>query len=576
MGRSHDIFTLFRLARLHWRAGFRKQFRRMRSPSGCLFGLLGFLLITGWLGLMVFGPGRGGGMDWGDGGQSEEVRMLLVQAFLAAFGFLSLMGAFNAKGLYLPKSELHALLSAPISTSDLVRYRLFVDGGKTALSGVIFVALFWNRLPSPGYGVFGILLALFAITILARMFSLALGNTNLWIGRFFVGRALGRVGFSVGMVIWAAMIGLLVMADTPGEIFGDDWSMDELFQAASESPAVIALLAPLRPFAELVVAETTGQFLTWLAVNVGVLVLLFELCARSAGEIREATLTTSEALAKRIGAMRKGHTGLAAMGRAERKAGARVRRLPRLFGYGRLGTIAWAQLLGITRFSLATTLIGFIVVGLAVVMSLEIDGDAKEQVMMSSLMITGLGTMYLAATMRFDFRSSLSRMESIKSWPIPSARLFFATVLPQVLLVTALLVVGVLTRTLAKGVFHPALVPCLLLIPAFVYAWVSLDNAVFLLFPVKFVPGQDGAVHHIGRSLLLLVLRLFLLSVAGGVLALIIFAMYGVTEALEMDSGVIESAVPWILFAGILFAGWCFTLAGGAALRRFDVSRQIS
>ena len=55
------------------------------------------------------------------------------------------MGAFNAKGLYLPKSELHALLSAPISSADLVRYRLLVGGGKTALSGVIFVALFWNR-----------------------------------------------------------------------------------------------------------------------------------------------------------------------------------------------------------------------------------------------------------------------------------------------------------------------------------------------------------------------------------------------------------------------------------------------
>jgi len=82
--------------------------------------------------------------------------------------------------------------------------------------------------------------------------------------------------------------------------------------------------------------------------------------------------------------------------------------------------------------------------------------------------------------------------------------------------------VGILARTVLKGIFHPVLVQCLALTPVVVYAWVSLDNAVFLFFPVKFIPGQDGAVHHIGRSLLLLVLRLFLLSVAGGLLALVI------------------------------------------------------
>ena len=65
-------------------------------------------------------------------------------------------------------------------------------------------------------------------------------------------------------------------------------------------------------------------------------------------------------------------------------------------------------------------------------------------------------------------------------------------------------------------------------------------------------------------------------SIAGGALALVIFGLYWGTELLDMDAGVIERVVPWVLFAGILTAGWCFTLVGGVALRRFDVSRQIS
>ena len=577
MGRSHDLLTLFRLACLHWRAAMRKQFRRVRTPSGCIFSLFGTILIVGWLGLIMFGPGMGS-TDLGPidaAVEGVDLRLFYAQLFLAAFGFLSVMGALNAKGLYLPKAEVHALLSAPISTPDLVRYRLLVDCGKTALSAVIFVALFWGRLPTPGYGVFGILLALFVITITSRVVSLALGNTNLRIGRLLRGRALGRAGFLIGILVWALMMGHLVSTDIRVELFGGEESISERVQAMAQHPVLVALLLPLRPFAELVVAETAPEFLTWLAVDVALLVLVFELCARSAGEIREATMTTSEELAKRIGAMRKGQSSLFAMGRADRK-GKRLRRFPRVFGEGRTGTVAWARCVGITRFSLTTTLIGLVVVGFVVMISMQIDGGAKKQILGSSAMITALGTMYLGATMRFDFRSSLSRMESIKSWPIPAGRLFFATVLPQALLMTLLLLVGVLVRIPLREVFHPILLPCLLLIPGIVYAWVSLDNAVFLFFPVKFIPGQDGAVHHIGRSLMLIFLRLFLLAIAGGAMGLVILLLGLAAKRFEWDSGIVESAAPWILFIGILGACLLFTFAGGVALRRYDVSRSVS
>jgi len=578
VGRSHGLLTLLRLARLHWRAGVRKQFRRLRTPSGCIFGVFGMLLIAGWLGFLMFGPSSGGA-DLGQidvTGEGVDLRFFLAQTFLAAFGFLSLMGACNAKGLYLPKAEAQALLSAPISTSDLVRYRLFVDGGKAALSAVIFVALFWGRLPSPGFGVFGILLALLSITVGGRMVSLALGNTNLWMGRMFSGRALGRVAFMVGMVVWFVLVGSMVSSNLVGDFLGGEESLIEQAQVISKNPIVVVLLLPMRPFAELVLAETAVQFLTWLAVDVAILVLLFELCAYSAGEIREATLTTSEEFAKRIGAMRKGHSGLSVMGRLGRKKGKRVRPVPRVFGNGKVGTIAWAQFVGITRFSLATFLMGFVVVGIVVMASLKIDNAAEEEVMFSSLFIAGMGTIYLAMSMRFDFRSSLSRMESIKSWPLPPGRLFFGTVFPQVMLMTLLLVVGIIARIGLSGVFHPVVVECMALIPVVVYAWVALDNAIFLFFPVKFIPGQDGGVHHIGRSLLLLFLRFFLLIIAGIVLAAVLFLLSLAAKFFDLDPQIIESSALWILFVGILCACVVFTFAGGFALRRFDVSRQVS
>lgn len=575
MGRSHSLATLFALARIQWRAALRKQFRRMRTPGGCVFGIVGGVLILGWLGVMMYAPGRGSDADATVAAVEPDLRLFYAQVFLCGFAFLNLMGAFNAKGLYLPKGEIHKLLSAPIATQDLVRYRLFVDAGKTLLSSVIFIALFWQRLPQPAYGIFGIILALFAITIAGRMIGLAIGNANLWIARLFRGTALGRVGFLLGLLVWMGLVMTFVSDGLSERIFGGGEPLVDRMERIAESPIAIALLMPVRPLAELLLAETVGGFLIWLAASVALLVLVFECTARSAGEIREATLTTSEALAKRLGAMRKGHSGLMVMGRT-RKPGARVRRLPRLFGRGRGGTVAWAQCIGITRFSMATTLIGLGVVGMVVMLSLQIHGRAEKQVMVSSLLITVLGTMYLAATMRFDFRSNLSRMESMKSWPLPAGRLFFATVFPQALMVTVLIWIGILVRLGVTSNFHPVLAPCLALVPVVVYAWVALDNAVFLFFPVKFIPGQDGALHHIGRSIMLLALRIILLGAAGLVLGVILFVLSEITEAFGWEEGLVESVAPWIFFIGTLAAGVVFSFAGGFALRRFDVSKAVS
>ena len=59
-------------------------------------------------------------------------------------------------------------------------------------------------------------------------------------------------------------------------------------------------------------------------------------------------------------------------------------------------------------------------------------------------------------------------------------------------------------------------------------------------------------------------------------LALVILLMSLGTEIFNLEEGIIERAVPWILFFGIFGAGGVFTFVGGLALRRFDVSRPVS
>jgi len=258
-----------------------------------------------------------------------------------------------------------------------------------------------------------------------------------------------------------------------------------------------------------------------------------------------------------------------------------MRRVPRVFGHGKVGTIAWAQLVGVTRFSLGTFLLCFTVVGFLVFVTVneELAGDLgspRKELMISTALIVVLGTMYLGTSMRFDFRTSLSRVESIKSWPLSARRLFFATVLPQALIMTLLLLAGIASRLALTGTYDPVLLYCAALVPAYVYAWVALDNAVFLWFPVKFIPGQDGAVHHMGRSILLLFLRIFVLASFGAVLAATLFLLSLVSESLGMGAELAENLSYGLLLFGVLAGGALFSLLGGLALRHYDVSKSIS
>ena len=47
-----------------------------------------------------------------------------------------------------------------------------------------------------------------------------------------------------------------------------------------------------------------------------------------------------------------------------------------------------------------------------------------------------VGTLYLCAGLRFDFREDLDAMESLKAWPVRPWRVFLATLLPEVVLVS--------------------------------------------------------------------------------------------------------------------------------------------
>ncbi|MDP6368255.1 MAG: hypothetical protein QF615_01505, partial [Planctomycetota bacterium] len=169
------------------------------------------------------------------------------------------------------------------------------------------------------------------------------------------------------------------------------------------------------------------------------------------------------------------------------------------------------------------------------------------------------------------------RIGDMKTWPLGSARLFLATILPQACLIWLFITMGVAVRAVAAGGGGLELLWVMSGAPFLVLTWMGLDNALFLVFPVRFTPGQDGAMHHIGRTLALLFLRLGAFVVLAGVAGGVAFAGYWLTADLLGGGATLAMTVAWLgalVSLGLLLVP--LMLAGGLLLRRFDPSRSVA
>lgn len=568
--------ALRELARLKLKATVRRQARRLRRPSGWIFGLLGLLLMGGWGFSLFIGRsihGGGGGMAW-----SEEQQLLATQGAMAILSLMTLFGALNHRGLYLPKEEIEMLFAAPVSRSDLVRYRLVTNLFRSLFAGIVFGLLSIGRLPNAFFGFIGIVVTLLTLPLVGQAASLLLGDAENRFGKLLSGRWTRVLQVVSGVGLWLLVMGLLFSDrfDKLGSFDGD--VMANPFGAALallEAPVVRALLSPLKPWALMVNAYDGVTFVKWLAVCAALWFFLFELVARIPIDFRELSLETSADVARKLNRMRRGGFG-AAVGKASRRtAGWNV---PWLFGHGPFGAVAWLKLGAILRKARGTVLVSALIVGaLTVVFTVTFDGGGPEDAIGGAVAIGVLGTFYLCAGLKFDFRSDLELMETIKAWPVRPSRIFLATLLPECVLVSSVLAVAILVRAVATQVFHPALLGVVAALPPVILAWVALDNAVFLFAPVRFVPGQEGALHHMGRSLALMFLRMILLALttalALGPAVLLWWGAYEYMHVSEELAWWMAGLLAWGVLIGV---DAVLVLVGGKLFRRFDVSRPVS
>jgi hypothetical protein len=321
----------------------------------------------------------------------------------------------------------------------------------------------------------------------------------------------------------------------------------------------------------MIASESVVGFLPWALACLALHFVLAELCARVPIDFRELSLSTSARAAARVARLRRG--GGVAGTRANREAA--TWRIPWLFGRGPLGAIAWRKCAGMARKARGALWVSLIALAFITLFATQIvNGPPEEEALYTPSLIALLGTVYLCSGLRFDFREELERMDVIRAWPLAPARVFLASLLPEVVLVSLLVMATILIQALVAGGLAPMVLGVLACLPFFVFTWVALDNIVFLFAPVRFVPGQDGFVQNAGRrmiqaSLLMLAFLVFAATGTGGFLGgyLGVSALGG-SEMLARAAGLAG------LLAVLVAGDAALVLLGGAVLRRFDVARD--
>ncbi|MCA8979017.1 MAG: hypothetical protein H6831_04060 [Planctomycetes bacterium] len=558
------------LARLKFRGALRKTWKRMRSLSGLLFMALGGGVVVLWIfSIYMSGQGDDGSSPFRD--MQIELRPMM-QAVMAFFTVVSLSSAANVRGLYLPKSEIEALFAAPVRRTDLVRYRMKTDAWRTMLGGVIFGLIMMRRAPVPLYGFVGTLLALLTLVVVRQAISLLLADAAGRFGHVFKPRLAKLVAIVGGVGIW-----MLVMTLVMGERFlGDMLDLHDpvaTVTALLEHPVVRTLTLPFYPQASLITAESPQAFALWGTVCLTIYLVLFEVTARLPIDFREHSLETSETIAKKLANVKRG--GVFSSGTVDKTVASK--RVPWFFGRGAFGAVAWVKATEILRKGRRGLFASIFVVGMvSVVITMAMASDPEASRMGAPLFIAVLAVLYLSGGLRVDFRGELDRMERIKSWPLAPPKLFAAILVPQVVTISSFVAFAIVVRAALLDLWHPIIAAALLVLPFIAFAWMAVDNLVFLFKPVRFVPGQEGTLHHTGRALVLFFLRMILFGLVLAAIGVVsILVVWVAEEMLHWGETAKIFTVAGVAAPMFLVADWVLCLFGGMLIQRFDVSRDV-
>jgi hypothetical protein len=547
--------SLWLLLGLRCRSWFRRLGRNANTVRGALSLVLGSLFFC----CILVNPIIGSLMDVARpaGPRSLEQVQRFGPLALFAYAAMTLLFATGERAIIFSPAEVTFLFPGPFSRRQLLAYKI-----SGSIIGCLVTALFTTLMALP-YGARP--LATYVGTVLTLLFlflfGLAVGLAINAVGARAHGRRRQAVLFALLLVALLAVLplGRDVLAIPP----------PQLLERVEQSTAVRAALEPLRWFVQTVTAQSLQELLAYgvrcLAIDAALVVAVFLLDA----DYLEASATASEQIYARLQRVRQGGAA-AGWYRVPRKG--RLLTLPSPPWWGGVGPIAWRQLLAALRSLRGLTIFLALLGGLLLVVPLLIlvggrHSEAPAARLILPIALGILSLVSLPATLTFDFRGDVDRMDVLKTLPMAPWRIVLGQLACGVLLLGVIQLGALAALQLALGGLGPVLLGALLLCWPANFLTLGIDNLLFLWFPTRQMVAQPGDFQMMGRQMLQLLAKTLVLTIAFGSAVLV-----GVPTAWltgwNVTAGVVAAFVVLLACAGALVPALALAFA------QFDVARD--
>ncbi len=533
--------SLLMLVRMQIRGWVRRQFAG-GSIRRTIFGILGGVMFLLWLAAVGVGVIFNKPVD-----PAETLARLPI--YITLFAMLPIIMGTDDRAISFTPAEIDFLFAGPYSRRELVLFKIFKLVLGSVAGGVIFAIWLGRFAVGPLQSLAGATLGLVFINLLTTI--IALVRDTLEERMYTIARRIVLVLFFGGI---GAVVYTVTRSGTP--------SFEEFKSVASSTPARV-ILAPASVFAHVFASRGLAEAAAWSSGCLGMCVAAVLVILRLDRGYMEAALAASQRRQQRIARMTRG---------VAIDAGKQVRavRLPELGISGPAGAIIKRQLLTLVRTARGLVIFFVIALGYGYFMSrvagntMQAKPDKPQGEIVALLPGLVVILMMLPQMLRFDFRGDIDHIDELKSLPAPSRTITLA----ELCVPSAVLTVMGWLITAGTAIFvglppNTGWIVALAVMPVAALS-IGMENFAFLILPTRnFVPGQASMAFG-GRRIVMLLTRLGLMVVTGGLVAALGSLAWFLTGSVPITSLACLLAM-WIIVGLVVGAvSWAFS--------RFDVS----
>lgn len=523
---------LFMLMLLQLRSAFRRMTRGLRSVKGALLFVFGLLVIGLWIGPSIY---TAHGLPRTDPNRVRD----LAPIILLGTCLLTIVTSGGEKAIAFTPAEVDFLFPAPFTRRQILAYKVIKMFGGVVLSAALLSAVFLRHASS--------WMPAFTALLLGMMFMQLFGMAVM-----LVGQSIGERSYTLGRkLLLAAILIAVALSVLPVWMKGNPPGIIEISQMMRGHVAGRIVLAPLDVFGQLFTAQGAPGFLKFgglaLLVNVLLLCLVFFLDAN----YLEAAANRSQIVYAKLQRVRRG-----LIVAPSAKAAFSLSPFPHLGG---AGPIFWRQCT--TAIRSARGFIWLILIMAIAAGPLIFSLRNSEHLYGSVIGAMAWIALIAGGWMKFDFRGDVDQIDDLKSLPIPASAIAIGQLATPTILMTlahALILAGVLGFS---GRFEVPLRFVAAIALPFNALLFAVDNLIFLYFPSRMV-ASPADFQGYGRQIMVLMAKMGILLVAGGVTGLFAMIAHIVSKSLFATG-----AVAVVVLCGIVIA---FVPLVAHAFKRFE------